>query len=122
ERLAFGEAAGAAVGEVGHAQVIHQPIDATLELPAAEPVQAAKIAHVLARGEAGIEAARVGQHAESRLGDAALRGDVDAVDQRAPAVGPEQAAENAQGRSLARAVRTDQPGDLAVTGDEADVV
>ena len=84
-------------------------------------VQRAVVDDVLARGQARVEAARVGQHAHARQHVARSRDDVDAVDAHRPGVGRDQRGEHAQRRRLAGAVRAEQAGDAAVRRVEADV-
>ena len=60
-----------------------QRVDARVERGAGQAVQLAEVGDVLARGEARVEAARVGQHAQARArGRCGSRRDVDAVDER----------------------------------------
>ena len=75
---------------------------------------AAEVLDVLARGQALVQAARIRQHAEPRAYACRVRRSIEAVDEHAPAVRPHQRVEHAQRRGLARAVRTEQAGDLAV--------
>ena len=96
--------------------------DARVQLAPREPVQFAEIADVLARRQPRVQRAVVGQHAEPAARRDRVLLAVDAVDQRGAAVRPQHRADQAEHRGLAGAVRPDQPGDLAVARDEADVL
>jgi hypothetical protein len=85
-------------------------------------VQLAEVGDVLACGQALVDAARVGQHAERTAHRGRVACSIDAVDQHLAGVGFHQRVEHAQGRGLAGAVGAEQSGDLAVVCGEVDAV
>ena len=101
--------------------VVDQRVDARLERGAGQTVQRAVVADVLARGEARIQAARIGQHADALAHRVAVAQDVEAADAGACRRRASQRREHAQQRRLAGAVRAEQAGDLAVGRGERDV-
>ena len=63
-----------------HAQSCDQSVEALLEIHAAEAVEIAEIANVLASGETGIEPARIGQHADAHLDVTTILNGIESVD------------------------------------------
>jgi hypothetical protein len=87
-----------------------------------QAVQLAEVGDVLARGQALVHAARVGQHAQAAAHGFGVLAHIDAIDQHAALVRLHQGVEHAHGGGLAGAVGAEQAGDLAVVGGEADVI
>ena len=114
--LPLRKAVGAAVGERGEAELRQQSLDARVERRAAEAVQTPVIAHVLARCEPRVKAARVRQHADPAPHRVPVAHDIEAVDDGAAGVRHNQRCQHAQERGLAGAVRPEQSGDLAIFG------
>jgi hypothetical protein len=119
--LALAEAGGAPVEQRRHVEHAGEVLRARVGRLALHAVQRAVVDDVLARRQARIEAARVGQHAHPRQHLARSRDDVDAVDAHRPGLGRDERGEHAQRRRLAGAVRAEQAGDAAVRRVEADV-
>ena len=61
----MGEAFGAAAGDRLHVEQIDERVDTRLQLAAGNAVQFARVLDVLARGQARIEPARIGQDADA---------------------------------------------------------
>src|SRR5690606_105077 len=111
---------GAPVGDLGHVQQLDQLVNALLQLFAAQPVEVAEVADVLAGCQAQIEAVGIGQHAEAFLRLLAMEDGVVLVDECSTAVRLQRAGDETHGRALARAVGAEQAGDQAVGRFEGD--
>ncbi len=87
-----------------------------------EPVDAADELEVLANGEILVETEALGHVAGLALDRLAVVHEVVAEAGAAPAVGRQQAADHAQGRGLARAVRPEEAADAALFDGEAEAI
>ena len=90
---------------VGEAHDVEDVVDASPELRAAEPVQAAEELEVLARGQVRVDRQLLGHVADARLGRHGPDIDQAAVDRHAPPSRGQEPADHRDRRRLARAVR-----------------
>ncbi|KAG1255890.1 hypothetical protein G6F68_010044 [Rhizopus microsporus] len=100
---------------------MRQHFDAFADALRGQAVQLAEVGDVLARGQALVDAARIGQHAKMAPHFHRVAGGVDAVDADAALVGCHQRVQHAHGGGLAGAIGAEQAGDLAIGGTETDV-
>ena len=106
------------VGCVGDPDELEELGDAVAKLPSAHALHAPLEHEILAAGAVLVDA-RVLRHVADRAPDGAgLAADVVARDLRPAGVHPAQRGEDADGRRLARAVRTEQAEDLALAHGE----
>ena len=119
--LALREAIGLAVEDVTHVQCMRQHFNALADALRGQAVQLAEVGDVLARGQALVDAARIGQHAKMAPHFHRVAGGVDAVDADAALVGCHQRVQHAHGGGLAGTIGAEQAGDLAIGGTETDV-
>ena len=116
---ALAEAPDTPIGGIGHVDDAQVAVDGLPKRPAPQAVQASVVGQVLAGGELVVQSRRLGQDAGD--GPDALRVDPQLVpvDPRAAAARRDQAGEHADGRRLARPVRTEDAEDLTVAHGEA---
>ena len=111
-----------AVGRVGDPDELQQLVGARVQAAAAHPLDAALEHQVLAAGAVLVDA-RVLRHVADRAAHGVrLAADVVARDRGGALVGVRERHEHADGRRLARAVRAEQPEDLAFADVERDAV
>ena len=103
----------AVVGTVGQTDLLEDLVHRGLGLATFEPVEAGRVAQVLAAGEAAVEADGVGEVADPTLDLAGMSGRIEADDARLAARRLGQTEEHEDRGGLARAVRPEQPEDLA---------
>jgi hypothetical protein len=97
-----------------HVEQVNHGLDVLVEVFAFEAVEAAIVGYLLAGGEPRVYAGHVGLDAEKGACALGLPGHVHAVNQHGAFEGLDEAGNDAQGGGLARAVRAEQAGDLAV--------
>src|SRR6185312_1187930 len=84
--------------------------------------QAREVDDVLARGQALVQAARVGQHAQAPAYRDRIGRRVDAIDQHLTGIGLHQRVQTTQRRRFAGAVRAEQAGDFAVAREKGNAI
>src|ERR1051325_4760972 len=117
-----GERAGEAVAVRADVREVDRPLDALAALGAFQPVDGAEELEVLEHGEVAVERERLRDVADVAAHLLAFLFDVEAVDAGVAGGGDEEAAEDADERRLAGAVRAEEAEDLAARDLQRDVV
>src|SRR6185437_14746334 len=119
--LSLAESVGSTIEERGHREHSRQLDGPRVGRVARHALKGAVIDDVFPRGEARIQAARIGQHPHSRQHLAGPSDHIDAIDAQLPCVRREEPGQHPQRRCLAGAVRAEEAGDAAVDRMQADI-
>src|SRR2546429_880805 len=120
--LARRKALGSLLGERAHVEAFDHAIDPAEELTIEDAAQLREVGDVLARGEAWVDADLRRDHAYAPAHLLRCDARVESEHLDRSGIGGQQRADDAQGRRLARAIRSQQPEDLAglrLEGDAA---